>query len=107
MDLMHSHQKYSPKTLQDMNPDVKGLIGKLYSELKSIGYSYEQKETALHVVNEMLFHDLVTKHDDCIDKKLPDVIGGNKGQFNKSELYAKVSRDQDDKEIHDKSSHKC
>lgn len=64
MDLKHSYQKYTPKTLQEMNPDVVALIKKLYSALKDIGYSYEQKETALHVVNEMLFHDLVTKHDD-------------------------------------------
>lgn len=39
-------------------------------------------------------------------KKLPNVIGSNRGQFNKAELYAKAARDQGDREIHDKSLHK-
>ncbi|WP_283595119.1 hypothetical protein [Limosilactobacillus galli] len=65
-----SDQKLPPDLLLAVNDEIKPLINKVMNVVDQPKYSYKQKETALHVVNEMLFHKLVTKSE--IKKELRD-----------------------------------
>lgn len=60
----HSYQKLDPNMLLMINNDLQPLIDQLMDVVNNSNYSYKQKETALHVVNEVLFHKLVTDLDD-------------------------------------------
>lgn len=61
--MKHSDQGYSPKLLLQLNKQIQPLIDEVMTAVDRPEYSYKQKETALHVVNEMLFHKLVTKSE--------------------------------------------
>ena len=68
--MKHSDQKLPPDLLLAVNDEIKPLINKVMNVVDQPKYSYKQKKTALHVVNEMLFHKLVTKSE--IKKELRD-----------------------------------
>ena len=62
--MKHSDQKLTPDLLLAVNDEIKPLINKVMNAVDQPKYSYKQKETALHVVNEMLFHELITNSSD-------------------------------------------
>ena len=47
-----------------LNKQIQPLIDEIMTAVDQPEYSYKQKETALHVVNEMLFHELITNSSD-------------------------------------------
>lgn len=57
----HSFQLTSPDFLRTINPEILNLVDELYATVKYSGYTYKQKETALHIVNEMLFDELINR----------------------------------------------
>lgn len=60
----HSDQKLSPDLLLTINDEIQPLINEVMNAVNQPKYSYKQKETALHVVNEILFHKLITNLSD-------------------------------------------
>lgn len=62
--MKHSDQKLPPDLLLAVNDKIKPLINEVMNAVDQPKYSYKQKETALHVVNEMLFHELITNSSD-------------------------------------------
>ncbi|MBB1069222.1 hypothetical protein H5S40_03515 [Limosilactobacillus sp. RRLNB_1_1] len=55
----HSYQKWDVDMLLAINDEIEPLIQKVLNAVDGDKYSYKQKETALHVVNEILFHKLI------------------------------------------------
>lgn len=60
----HSSQKLDVDLLLNVNKEIEPLIHNVLNSVDSNKYSYKQKETALHVANEMLFHKLITDSND-------------------------------------------
>lgn len=60
----HSDQKLSPDLLLTINDEIQPLINEVMNAVNQPKYSYKQKETALHVVNEILFNELITNLSD-------------------------------------------
>lgn len=60
----HSYQKCDVDMLLAINDEIGALIQEVLNAVDSDKYSYKQKETALHVVNEILFHKLITDSND-------------------------------------------
>lgn len=56
---MHSYQKMNPLLSFESFPN-KELVQRLSKVLNESGESYETKEKALHLVNEMLFYKLIS-----------------------------------------------
>ncbi|GEO59319.1 hypothetical protein [Companilactobacillus bobalius] len=58
---MYSYQKMNPYLSYEMFSD-KDLVDQLLTVVNRSGKSYETKEKALHLVNEMLFYELVNSN---------------------------------------------
>ncbi|GAB5055933.1 hypothetical protein COSHB9_03200 [Companilactobacillus alimentarius] len=56
---MHSYQKFNP-LLSFESFSNKELVQRLSKVLNESGESYETKEKALHLVNEMFFYKLIS-----------------------------------------------
>lgn len=57
----HAYQRTKPADLLWMTPEVKPLVIKILKAVDDNSFSYQQKETALHIANEELFHGLITR----------------------------------------------
>lgn len=60
----HSYQKVDPDILGELNPELSDVVKDLINTLKGRQLTYRQKEKALHIANETLFHDLVNHVSD-------------------------------------------